>query len=152
MCGADLFGTLPGEASDVTANALLLHEGKSVGRTADVMSNLEAAALFGLAFRFSLQSEEAVISNSVLGRRLDGSYFGQPCFVDNCAGAPAVPKLIRPQKALFSRSVSSVRYFGLRRCTFALVSSAGAEFALTELTACSWHLGREGLKSPAGGW
>lgn len=83
MCGADLFGTLPGEASDVTAGPMHFssHEGKSVGRTADIQSNLEAAALFGFAFHCSLHSNEVVISNRILGRRLNGSYFGQPCFV-----------------------------------------------------------------------
>lgn len=83
MCGADLFGTLPGEASDVTAGPMhfSLHEGKSVGRTDDIQRNLEAAALFGFAFLFSLQLKEAMISNRISGRRLNGSYFGQPCFV-----------------------------------------------------------------------
>jgi hypothetical protein len=66
MCGADLSGTLPSAASEVTANALLLHEGKSFGRTADVQSDLEAAALLGLAPPCSLYGIEAVIYKRTL--------------------------------------------------------------------------------------
>ena len=50
MCGTDLFGTLPGEASCVTANARVLHEGKSFGQTADVQSHVESRSFFGFAF------------------------------------------------------------------------------------------------------
>lgn len=53
MCGADLFGTLLIEASDVTANAHLLQGGKPFGQIADVQSDLEAGAFFGFAFRCS---------------------------------------------------------------------------------------------------